>query len=283
MIADVGDTIPERTPEVGPNRRVREAMYPGDFTDVAAINDQLIAVNRSGKQLVVFDPALSTKATLDLLAAARLTSFAHPTDENQTASLSLPNCATWRSSHRGHCVVGGGISDGNIIVVDIPTRLAADHQHHSHADGGQESTSTRRSSGCSRDAGGAHMIDLSHPPYTGTVDRTATGGTISRMETDHPLGTNELNGIRQRRWGYNRLSTDSFSGSRNCRASLRDGSAVTRDSAPSCDEGQSLRRSGSTAARSGRWCDAQLSVLERGAPVSWKANSPPCSASTSQA
>ncbi len=37
MSADVGHNIPER----GPTDRIKEGLYPGDFTDVAAFNDRL--------------------------------------------------------------------------------------------------------------------------------------------------------------------------------------------------------------------------------------------------
>ena len=109
MVADVGDTKPERTPEGGPNRRVSEAILPGGFADVAAFNGQLIALNRSGKQLVLVDPFLSPKFALDPRTSERLfrppRAPIHPAASSRAPSATT-NCsrnlaaAAWASSTR---------------------------------------------------------------------------------------------------------------------------------------------------------------------------------------
>ena len=62
MAADVGRGIPEP----GSSTRFLEAMYPGDFVDITAVYDKLLAVRRVENQLFMFDANLSPLMQFDL-------------------------------------------------------------------------------------------------------------------------------------------------------------------------------------------------------------------------
>ncbi|MEO8520719.1 MAG: PKD domain-containing protein, partial [Acidobacteriota bacterium] len=107
MSADVAQNIPER----GFDTRIKEGLYPGDFTDVAAFNDRLIALEKSGHQLVVLDPALAPLLSFDLPAAPRRLKVVegYQTDDNHDG-LIQPN------EIRDLAVIG---TDTGILVVNI--------------------------------------------------------------------------------------------------------------------------------------------------------------------
>ena len=107
MVSDVGQNIPER----GFDTRIKEALYPGDFTDVAAFNDRLIALEKSGHQLVVLDPALTPLLTFDLPSAPRRLQIVegYQSDDNHDG-LIQPN------EIRDLAVIG---TDRDILIVDI--------------------------------------------------------------------------------------------------------------------------------------------------------------------
>src|SRR6185436_12043870 len=126
MLTDVGNTIPERTPlpdANGQGQRVKEAIYPGDFTDVAAFHNQLIAVDRTGKQLVVLDPALSPRVAIDLPQRPRklLVVSSYPTDDNHDGVVDPSELRDLAiiGTEDTRIVNGVPVSDGSIFVVDI--------------------------------------------------------------------------------------------------------------------------------------------------------------------
>ncbi len=68
-VADVGlfaTDIGRNIPEVLPLQRTREPMLPGDYVDVAAVSNRLVALNRGERQLEVIDPGLAVMAVVGL-------------------------------------------------------------------------------------------------------------------------------------------------------------------------------------------------------------------------
>ena len=80
MAADVARGIPEP----GSTTRYTEPMFPGDFVDVAAVNDKLLAVRRVENQLYMFDANLSPLMQFDLPDIPRrvVTVSGFPIDDN---------------------------------------------------------------------------------------------------------------------------------------------------------------------------------------------------------
>ena len=67
MGVDVGQQIPDRPNlQSDPNRPAREGTFPGNYTDVIAVADRLVAIERTMKKLDVFDANFSHLASLDL-------------------------------------------------------------------------------------------------------------------------------------------------------------------------------------------------------------------------
>ena len=63
MVVDLG----QNTPEVFPADRQKEPMFPGDYTDVVAVESQVLAANRGERTLELFDLNLTPLAASDPL------------------------------------------------------------------------------------------------------------------------------------------------------------------------------------------------------------------------
>ncbi|MGC4081214.1 MAG: Ig-like domain-containing protein [Vicinamibacterales bacterium] len=62
MAADIGANLPEPVPA----ERIKEGIYPGDYWDVVAVDDRLLAAEKSGRRLDILDPNLAPVASVDL-------------------------------------------------------------------------------------------------------------------------------------------------------------------------------------------------------------------------
>ena len=62
VVASVGPNIPEKIP----SQRQTEGILPGNYMDVAATGNRLLALNRGSRELQVIDPTLAVLATVQL-------------------------------------------------------------------------------------------------------------------------------------------------------------------------------------------------------------------------
>ena len=92
MAADLGVDIPERTPDhTAPvdDIRIQENLFSGDYVDVVAVNDRLVAIENTQRTLDVFDANLSHLASLQLTDAPRRIAYVqgYPVDLNHDGQI----------------------------------------------------------------------------------------------------------------------------------------------------------------------------------------------------
>ena len=83
--ADIGKDIPE----YGPDDRVKEGAYSGDYYDVVNVSDRLLAANRGDSRLDLFDPSLTLLGSIELPAPPRriVTVSGYGVDRNEDGLL----------------------------------------------------------------------------------------------------------------------------------------------------------------------------------------------------
>ena len=89
--------VSRNIPEILPANRVRGPLLPGDYVDIAAVSNRLVALNRGTQQLEVVDPNLTVLSAVDipdrprrLLYVPRLPYDANRNGASNRASTSMP-------------------------------------------------------------------------------------------------------------------------------------------------------------------------------------------------
>ena len=116
MVTDVGQQIPERTP----GQREKDAFAPGDYWDVVAVRDHLVAVDFTERTLDIFDPNLAQVATVALPKQPRELVVAenYAVDEDGDGFIRPNEIRDLAFVATRDCPTGAGCSNA-IYVVDL--------------------------------------------------------------------------------------------------------------------------------------------------------------------
>ena len=116
MVTDIGQQIPEPYPD----QRKKDAFAPGDYWDVVAVRDRLVAVDYTERTLDIFDPNLAQLATVALPKQPRELVVAenYAVDEDNDGFIRPNEIRDLAFVATRECPTGGGCSNA-IFVVDL--------------------------------------------------------------------------------------------------------------------------------------------------------------------